>query len=234
MCRSKKKICYVHRSLFKKNMFNEKKKELRQKNLKLIVNSKVNIAPSCLFWKRNSLINKNLINKKIGIYNGWGFLHTDITKDFIGFKLSEIHTTRRTPVHKNKLRQKKKLLKKQMLIKHLFIKKKRMGLVLNPVAFRIGHLISWSDAWYMHRINYPVFLHNVLLIKTLIYYVIYHCYPEKRSLWVYSHMNLYLYNYKIFINVFIYSAFDNIYIKLLVNKMKWKKFKNVRLKTFLI
>jgi hypothetical protein len=107
-----------------------------------------------------------------------------------------------------------------------------MGLVLNPVAFRIGHLISWSDAWYMHRINYPVFLHNVLLIKTLIYYVIYHCYPEKRSLWVYSHMNLYLYNYKIFVNVFIYSAFDNIFIKLLVNKMKWKKFKNIRLKSY--
>jgi len=48
-----KKICLM-----------KKKKELRQKNLKLIVNSKVNIAPSCLFWKRNSLINKNLINKK--------------------------------------------------------------------------------------------------------------------------------------------------------------------------
>jgi len=116
-------------------MFNEKKKELRQKNLKLIVNSKVNIAPSCLFWKRNSLINKNLINKKIGIYNGWGFLHTDITKDFIGFKLSEIHTTRRTPVHKNKLRQKKKVVKKTNVDKTSVYKKKKDGLSFKSSSF---------------------------------------------------------------------------------------------------
>jgi hypothetical protein len=47
-----------------------------------------------------------------------------------------------------------------------------MGLVLNPVAFRVGHSSSWMDAWYMHRMYYPEFLHNVLLLKTLMFFFI--------------------------------------------------------------
>jgi len=125
MSRSKKKLGYVHRSLFKKNMFNEKKRELRQKSYKLLLNPKVSISPFCLFWKRNSLINKNLINKKIGLYNGWGFNHTDITKDYIGFKLCELNTTRRTPIHKGKQRQKKKVVKKTNIDKVMIYKKKK-------------------------------------------------------------------------------------------------------------
>ena len=43
-----------------------------------------------------------------------------------------------------------------------------MSIVLNPVGYRIGYLNSWSDAWYVHRIYYPAFLHNTLLIKYII------------------------------------------------------------------
>jgi len=125
MSRSKKKIGYVHRSLFLKNMNNEEKKELRQSCYKLLINPKMVIEPSCLFWKRSSLINENLLNKKIAVYNGWGFNHADITKDLIGFKLCELHTTRRTPRHKGKQRQKKKVVKKTNVDKTLnYIKKK--------------------------------------------------------------------------------------------------------------
>lgn len=125
MARSKKKLNYVHRSSFKKNMLNTKKVELREKIHRLMISTKVRLEPSCLFWKRNSLINENLINKKIGVYNGWGFHHTDITKDFLGLKLCGLNTTRRTPVHKGKQRQNKKVVKKSNIDKTILYKKKK-------------------------------------------------------------------------------------------------------------
>lgn len=109
-----------------------------------------------------------------------------------------------------------------------------MGLLLNPIGFRIGHLKSWSDAWYMHRIYYPVFLHNVLLIKTLIYYLMFRFFPKKESKWLYSHCKLYIFQNKIFLNMYIYNNLGNSYWKVRFYEefFKFKPFINLRLRSY--
>ena len=42
-----------------------------------------------------------------------------------------------------------------------------MGLVLNPTGYRIGYTKYWQDSWYLHRMNYPVFVHKSLEMKVL-------------------------------------------------------------------
>jgi len=107
-----------------------------------------------------------------------------------------------------------------------------MGVVLNPVGYRIGYLTSWSDAWYVHRIYYPVFLHNMLLIKSMILFVLYLYFPTKFSNWIYSHVNIYLFRDRVFLNIYIYNAFTRDAIYDLTYWMRWGKFKKIRFKTF--
>jgi len=84
-----------------------------------------------------------------------------------------------------------------------------MGLVLNPVAFRVGHSSSWMDAWYMHRMYYPEFLHNVLLLKTLMFFLFYDLFfVEKYMYFLYSHLNLILKDNRIFANIYVYDCTD--------------------------
>jgi len=107
-----------------------------------------------------------------------------------------------------------------------------MGVVLNPVGYRIGYLNSWSDAWYVHRIYYPVFLHNMLLLKSLIFFMLYLYFPSKFSYWIYSHVNIYLFKNKLFLNIFMYNAFTRDAIYDVTHWMRWGKFKKIRFQTF--
>lgn len=109
-----------------------------------------------------------------------------------------------------------------------------MGLILNPVGYRIGHFRSWSDAWYMHRLYYPVFLHNVFLIKTLLHYLLYRFFPNKRSKWVYSHSNIYIFKNKIFISTYIYFSFywKDFYQSYYRTFLQYKQFITLRMRSF--
>jgi len=83
-----------------------------------------------------------------------------------------------------------------------------MGLVINPTAFRIGHVKAWTDAWYLHRMHYPVFVHKSLEIKILLQYILLYKYPSQWSHWIYSHTTYYYSNNKFYINLFVYDSND--------------------------
>ena len=81
-----------------------------------------------------------------------------------------------------------------------------MGVVLNPVAYRVGYKYSWKDAWYSHRLTYSVFVHDVLAFKAIMLFVFYRYFSYKRAYWLYSHLNIYIFNNKIFVNLYLYDA----------------------------
>jgi len=81
-----------------------------------------------------------------------------------------------------------------------------MGVVLNPVAYRVGYKYSWKDAWYAHRLTYSVFVHDVLAFKALMLFVFYRYFSYRRAFWLYSHLNIYIFNNKIFVNLYLYDA----------------------------
>jgi len=107
MCRSLKKCNFVHKSLFKKSMQKREKSKIHSRMVKFFVDKKAKIFPSSILWKRNSLINNNLLNKKLAIYNGYKFVIANISTKHKGFKLGELSVTKRKPKHKGKKRQKK-------------------------------------------------------------------------------------------------------------------------------
>jgi ribosomal protein S19 len=108
MARSLSKLIYVHRSQFPRFFYNSKKKILRRGFVKLVVEKTANLGAYYYFWKRNSVINRKMLNKKFGLYNGFIFhvLRTDYRHQ--GFKLGEFSVTRRSAKHKGKQRQLKK------------------------------------------------------------------------------------------------------------------------------
>lgn len=107
-----------------------------------------------------------------------------------------------------------------------------MGLVINPTAFRIGHVLTWTDAWYLHRMHYSVFVHKSLEIKTLLQYILLNRYPSKLSHWVYSHITYYFKNNKFFINLFVYDGNDPHGYFMLAKEHKYGWFRKVRLGRF--
>jgi len=107
MCRSSKKCNFVHKSLFKKSLLRREKSKIHAKMSKFFVDKKAKIMPSSIFWKRNSPINKNILNRKLCIYNGFRFIVVNISAKHKGFRLGEFSVTRRKPKHKGKKRQKK-------------------------------------------------------------------------------------------------------------------------------
>jgi len=122
MCRSLKKCNFVHKSLFKKSMLRREKSKIHSKMSKFFVDKKAKIMPSSVFWKRNSLINKNILNRKLCIYNGFRFVVVNISNKHKGFRLGEFSVTRRRPKHKGKKRQKKN--KREISVK--FIKEEKI------------------------------------------------------------------------------------------------------------
>jgi len=134
MSRSIYKITYVHRSLFKDCL-------LKKTNFKFNINDKTklkkmrNIPQNLYFWKRSSTINKTLLNKKIGVYNGKVFITLNVNKNIIGSKLGEFCLTRQKPLHSGKQKQVKKVQKVNQAQKRIereqSIRKKRKKANIN-------------------------------------------------------------------------------------------------------
>jgi len=107
MCRSLKKANFVHKSLFKKSILKREKSKIHSRMAKFFVDKKAKVLPSLILWKRNSIINKNILNKKLCLYNGLRFAIINVSIRHKGFRLGEFSVTRRKPRHKGKKRQKK-------------------------------------------------------------------------------------------------------------------------------
>lgn len=113
MARSKSKLIYLHRSQFKKFLFNPKKRNIRtQKYYNLLQDPKISIRPFFLLWKRNANINNYYINNKIAIYNGKIFIINNLKLDVKGYKFGELANTKKRIKHTGKQRQIKKIIKK--------------------------------------------------------------------------------------------------------------------------
>lgn len=107
-----------------------------------------------------------------------------------------------------------------------------MGLVINPIAFRIGHVKAWTDAWYLHRMHYSVFVHKSLEIKVLLQYILLKCYPGQWSHWIYSHATYYYIGNKFKISLFVYDGNDSYQYLRLAKKHKFGLFKKLRFYRF--
>lgn len=107
-----------------------------------------------------------------------------------------------------------------------------MGLVINPTAFRIGHVLAWTDAWYAHRIHYPVFVHKSLEIKALLQYILLSKYPTQWSNWIYSHSSYYFSNNKFYITLFVYDGNDLNQYNRSARKHRYGWFRRIRLKRY--
>lgn len=101
MGRSKSKLVYIHRSQFKKYLFNNKKRIIRTPNYyELLLNKKATIKPFFLLWKRGAPTVNHYVDNKIGIYNGKYFLVNNVKDATKGFKLGELANARKKPNHK--------------------------------------------------------------------------------------------------------------------------------------
>lgn len=111
MARSLYKLPYIHRSLWAKSIKSRKHIKYSQVLTEKVLPYETILASNLYFWKRSSILNKRLANtnKTIGIYNGFGFIILHLKKKFFGYKLGEYAVSRRTPRHKGKQRQKKKV-----------------------------------------------------------------------------------------------------------------------------
>jgi len=111
MARSLYKLPYIHRSLWAKSIKSRKYIKYSQVLAEKILPYETVLASNLYFWKRSSILNKRLANtnKTIGIYNGFGFIILHLKKKFFGYRLGEYSVSRRTPKHKGKQRQKKKV-----------------------------------------------------------------------------------------------------------------------------
>ena len=80
-----------------------------------------------------------------------------------------------------------------------------MGVVLNPLASKLGYTISWLDAWVAHRIIYSTFLHDILKLRLLLNYLFFAYLSKKRLSWIYSHCNIFVFSNQIFMNLYFYN-----------------------------
>ena len=107
-----------------------------------------------------------------------------------------------------------------------------MGLVLNPYAFRIGHVNSWSDSWYLISTEYVEFLHSSILLKSFVYYVLFKFYPTRFSYWLVSHIEILFFNNNMYIWLYLYEASGKYKITKYIKLFKYGLFKGYRLRTF--
>lgn len=117
MARSKSKIAYVHRAQFPISFLNSKKKKARIPLYKLVLDKKAKIGFSYFFWKRDSVFNNKLANKRFVLYNGYLFHVLKTDSNYLGLKLGELTVTRRSVKHKGKQRQVKKREKNKTKVK---------------------------------------------------------------------------------------------------------------------
>ena len=59
------------------------------------------------------MLNSNLLDKKISIYNGKVFISLNVIKQIIGYKLGSFCVTRKKPPHIGKQKQNKKVSRSQ-------------------------------------------------------------------------------------------------------------------------
>lgn len=107
-----------------------------------------------------------------------------------------------------------------------------MGLVLNPYAFRIGHVNSWSDSWYLISTEYVEFLHSSIMLKSFVYYVLYKFYPTRFSYWLVSHIEILFFNNNMYIWLYLYEASGKYKITKHIKLFKYGLFKGYRLRTY--
>jgi len=110
MARSIVKVPFVHRAMFKKSLESKFKLKFNLENL--LLDQKAKFNRNVCFWNRSSTINKNLLNNKTIVYNGYRFLYLNVNTDIVGYKFGDFVRTRRKPKHKGKKRQTKKIIKK--------------------------------------------------------------------------------------------------------------------------
>jgi ribosomal protein S19 len=106
MSRSIYKPPFVHRCLFSNVLENKQVKENLKMN-KIIKTMK--ITPKYVFFKKNTNININLLDKKLYIYNGKVFVSVYILQKIVGYTLGSFCVTRRKPPHTGKQKQIKKV-----------------------------------------------------------------------------------------------------------------------------
>jgi len=107
-----------------------------------------------------------------------------------------------------------------------------MGIVLNPLALRIGYSQSWSDSWFLNLSEYVEFYFNLLYVKNLIYFIFYRFFSTRKLNWLFSHVEISIKNNILFLNVFLYEAFSFGVIGSFMLYLKYRLFKKLRLKTF--
>jgi len=107
MSRSIYKPNFVHKSMFEDCLLN-KEKNILKKNNNILDKS---VPRFLYFWKKNSSLNLNLLDKKISIYNGKVFISLYVIKQVVGYKLGSFCVTRKKPPHIGKQKQIKKVSK---------------------------------------------------------------------------------------------------------------------------
>ena len=107
MSRSIYKPSFVHKSMFEECLLNKEKNILKKSNN--VVDK--NVPRFLYFWKKNSPLNLNLLDKKISIYNGKVFISLYVIKQVVGYKLGSFCVTRKKPPHIGKQKQVKKVSK---------------------------------------------------------------------------------------------------------------------------
>jgi ribosomal protein S19 len=110
MSRSIYKPSFIHKSLFEDCLINKEKNTIKND---IVIDKQKNIPRFLYFWTKNSLLNLNLLDKKISIYNGKVFISLNVIKQIIGYKLGSFCVTRKKPPHIGKQKQNKKVSRSQ-------------------------------------------------------------------------------------------------------------------------
>ena len=111
--RSVYKVPFVDRSTFNKYINHRKKNNIHKKLESKFKILKVKVPHFLVFWKKNTLINKNaLIGKKIVVYNGKYYIIVNLNKYCIGYRLGQLVVTKKMCKHTSKNKKVRKVIKK--------------------------------------------------------------------------------------------------------------------------
>jgi len=121
------------------------------------------------------------------------------------------------------------MLLKKNKSKMKLLKKKIMGHIINPIAFRLGHSRSWENIWYIKNIYYPEFLHNILNVRNFIYYFFKKKIILKIGLF-FSHFNIFKYNKFYIVKIYIYNLDLEKVSYSFINKIYTVYYKNLKKK----
>jgi len=106
-----------------------------------------------------------------------------------------------------------------------------MGIVLNPLALRIGYSQSWGDSWYLNLTEYVEFFYKMLLFKNFVYFLFFRFFSTRKASWLFSHLEVVFKNNILFLNLYLYQAFNINIIGRSIIFLKYRLFKKLRLKT---